>query len=374
MPRNAVKQVANNLAVQMEDAELEWLLGQFQIHFVEIQNLAKNFREISQRMKTNIDEINRNLQTQAQYYKTIQGTKKGAIKPETVTSDMQDIYQKYLEKQMETKASLASNIPKDYYSAYFKFQTDLLKILGITMETIFVVGGETVDVLNINAEQAISFEQGSGGKLTGRFAKTQIDINTLYEQARKAGSPLDNLMNQFKEFKPTLDQVYNTVLFRYNRSGDRRIVLWWYPNTDYDNPSAMKVSSAGDLAEAYMDVLLNTRKTLNMSASRDLEYNINEFMLGYVSDVDNVSGFFVGDINNGLRSTQYAIKSAGASTLGLKQIDTLVSAIIQATDGADAKLVNQIKKMTRGRKRNIAVQKEAIEALEDLIQQIQAKM
>lgn len=370
MPQNAVKKVANNLAVQMEESELEWLLGQFKIHFAEIQTLARNFQDITSRMKDNINTIEKNLQTQSQYYKAIQKSKKGKINPKTVSADMQDIYEKYLEKQMETKNALASNIPKDYYAAYFKFQSDLLKILGITMETVFMIDGKVADLSNIDMMKVLSFEEGSNRKLSARFAQTKPEIEALYKQVQKTGSPLDNLMEKFKEFKPTLDSVYNVVLFRYNRSGDRRVVLWWYPNTDYDNPSAMKVSSTGDLAEAYMDVLLNTQKTLNMSVSQGLEYNINEFMTGYVSDVDNVSGFFLGDINNGLQSTQYAIKSAGASVLGLKQIDLLVSKIVNATDGTDAKLINQIKKMTQGRKRNVMIENKAVTELENLIKQI----
>jgi O-succinylbenzoate synthase len=62
--------------------------------------------------------------------------------------------------------------------------------------------------------------------------------------------------------------------------------------------------------------------------------------MGFVSQVDNISGLLQGDVSKD--GIEYGIKSAGASTLGLAQMKKLAQEIL-ATPGFDKNKLLEVK-------------------------------
>ena len=88
----------------------------------------------------------------------------------------------------------------------------------------------------------------------------------------------------------------------------------------------MTPSSLGDINEAYVAYYLQAKQYPKMSNL--LEQNIDTFMQ-LVSEVDSAAGLMLGDISNEEAGIEYAVKSAGASTLSLTQVENLAKDIIK---------------------------------------------
>jgi hypothetical protein len=89
----------------------------------------------------------------------------------------------------------------------------------------------------------------------------------------------------------------------------------------------MRVSGGeGDINEAYVSFAMLNNEIPTFQ--EEMEENVEDYMTDTTSGVgvvDNVSGLLQGDVSvNGI---EYAVKSAGASTLGLKQVIELATTI-----------------------------------------------
>lgn len=258
-----------------------------------------------------------------------------------------DIYNEldeYIANKQEISYFLAGEIPKKLYATSLEFQELLNKILGQKVVMVFVYEGDDgPELYEMKGHDLLKYDYSSSNQLAARYRVTTSDLNTALEQLK-----LDEQMNQ--DFLNGVKSTYMEVLYRYrcSRQVGKRVVLWYLNN----NWNAMKVSAEGDINEAYASfVILNDPPP---TFQNDMEQNVADFMNEGVRNVDNISGLLQGDVRkNGL---EYAIKSMGASTLSLKQIQTLAKRIV-SEEGFDKEKLLQVQKelQAKGRTRNKTV-------------------
>lgn len=179
---------------------------------------------------------------------------------------------------------------------------------------VFVVEGSEGDpeLYEMTSEEILKFDYSSRNQLTARYNVTTDDLGKSLKKIELTESNLN-----FSLFG--LKATYAEVLERYriSRSQSSRLLMW-KPGGLWKK---MTISAEGDINEAYAAfVFLN--KTSPSFANNSMEYNIDDFATG-VAAVDNMSGLLRGDVT--VDNIEYGIKSAGASTLGLKQMKTLAN-------------------------------------------------
>lgn len=211
-----------------------------------------------------------------------------------------------IEAIQEVKDSILEEKEYEIYSqAKFLFQKQLNDFLGQKIITKYVYSNAKTGEVTLVDVDSTAMLQFDGTKM--RYS------NTKYMQKQKNKHKINrNLELRAKNLKNT----YFEVLKR-GRDSKRRISKYLNKKTELlivwrtDRWHAMTVPSEGDINEAYAYFYLN--KLFNYFSS-NLEYNINNYMLKGVKEVDNVSGLLQGDVlANGI---EYSIKSRGASAFG----------------------------------------------------------
>lgn len=186
-----------------------------------------------------------------------------------------------------------------------------------------------VGVFEVSVKKAIELGILKGGissdySIIGRFdfslKKLRDNINNGIQELeyKRDQVPLKLLKQAYLEIKKRYDK------YKYHsKTGTRgyiRFILWKRVNRQ----KGMKVSAQwGDIAEAYATYYINYH--LGEPMTGNLENDIDTFMK-IVERVDNASGLFLGDISmeNGL---EYAVKTAGASTLSFTQVENLAKTL-----------------------------------------------
>ena len=236
---------------------------------------------------------------------------------------------------------LQGDIPKRLYETAFAFQQLLNSVLGQTVKMVYVFQGkegpELYEVLN---EDILSFDTSSRHQLVARYNASSKNFQSALKKLE--------LTEKTTNYDPkSLINTYNETVRRYNisREHNNHVVLCkpsgvWY---------VTKVSSLGDINEAYAAVVILNQPTPTFK--NDLEQNIYDFLVGFVSQVDNISGLLQGDVSKD--GIEYGIKSAGASTLGLAQMKKLAQEIL-ATPGFDKNKLLEVKQRfaAKGKLRN----------------------
>ena len=249
----------------------------------------------------------------------------------------------YIENKQQISLFLNSDVPKRLYEESFKFQNTLNEFLGQKVQMVFVYeGSEGPELYEINSEDVLKFDYSRSNQLTARYRINQTQLNTSLQKLKT-----DTIMNFDLE---GLKGTYTEALYRYrvSRSINKRIILWKYPSNKWNS---MRVSAEGDINEAYAAfVILNRTKP---PFDKDIEENLNDFLVEGVAEVDNISGLLQGDVS--ANNIEYGIKSLGASTLSLKQIIKIANQVL--ADDFDQQKLLQIKQefQAKGRTRNKAI-------------------
>lgn len=213
---------------------------------------------------------------------------------------------------------------EELYAATFEFQRVLNYVLDQKSVMVYVtIKDGKPQIIQFNEMDFISFGASSSNQLTGRFNITKRRLAELknkvsvIDPAEFEDVDLDRLAG--------LQDTYNEVIRRFQlaRQVDSDMVLWNIGNEWY----GMRVSGGeGDINEAYVSFAMLNNEIPTFQEG--MEENVEDYMTDTTSGVgvvDNVSGLLQGDVSvNGI---EYAIKSAGASTLGLKQIIELATTI-----------------------------------------------
>lgn len=260
-----------------------------------------------------------------------------------------------LRKQMWGELKKIENILKLFMENALRFQLLVNEALGQTVKMIWEFDGKLYEVDENIALKYFHIDQASkGGGLIFRYD----NLSSLLTADKEIGfsqqldeTQINNLESAYAEVRARADICINT---RKNRSTKNLLILWnppiWYK---------MFVSSKGDLSEAYASYKLSDDLG-DLFTSGNLEQLVEDFMVGelgsqhngaeaaaqsrsafnkFVNNVENMkglnltgvrgvnnsSGLFQGDVN--INNTAYAIKSAGSSLVGYKQIVALAHTI-----------------------------------------------
>ena len=268
--------------------------------------------------------------------------------------------EEYIQGRNKVRAFLDSDTPKKLYQKSMNFQQILNQFLGQQVKMIFVFEnseGEP-ELYEITSEDVLKYDYSSSNSLVARYRKDSDALNHSMKRLQ--------LTTNWNFNFPGLKATYIETLYRYrcSRQVKKRIVLWENPLGRWH---AMKVSAEGDINEAYASLVLLNRKEPTFNNS--LEINIQQF-LNQVAQVDNISGLLQGDVTDG--EIQYGIKSAGASTLSLKQIIKIAHQIIEDEDFSKEKL-EKIKQdfASKGKTRNKiqkSISKDVLDAIKQKIE------
>lgn len=250
----------------------------------------------------------------------------------------------YIRNKEEISTFLnVSQIPQRLYAESFKFQNILNEVLGQKIVMTFVYAGkEGPELYEMTSDKILKFDYTKSNQLTARYRAT-------HEELKNLGRNME-LDNDLQFSLPGLKMTYKEVMRRYNIARDRKTyMVMWEENNDWQK---MKVSSAGDINEAYAKFILENQA--DPSFALEMEQNIGDYMYQGVALVDNISGLLQGDVTIG--NIEYGIKSAGASTLSLKQIKILAETIMKdATYDVNKLRAEKERLRAKGRQRNKTV-------------------
>lgn len=304
--QNEFSGIVGTLEEEMTNSEAEAIQ---EATYEELQNLkieAQKYLELMSQVEKQINNFRNLLKKQSAIRSLASPSEKDALE--------------YDRNKRTIRNFLLGSIPKKIYQASFNFLTRINDFIGQTVITTYVHEGQQgPELYQIKNHQVLKFEYSSANQLVARYNLTQNTLNSpkLAQKMTKETNavPPEKLAN--------LKLTYSTVLRRYriSRKTNRRVVLW----KEDGEWSGATVSSEGDIQESYaMFVILNKDTPTFMKI---LELMVKDYMIEGVLNIKNISGLLQGDITLG--NYEYAVKSAGATTLGLRQISTLARQILK---------------------------------------------
>lgn len=302
------------------------------------------------------------FRTEVERFETILKHQK-QIRKSTSLAGQEDVYEQNKEWINEF---LHSQIPQEIYTAAFTFQNILNEALDQKIKMVFVYQDDegNPELYELTSEDILTFGYSSRGKLVGQYRSIKDSSGALKSGVERL------VLDEERNYSQTgLDTTYKEVFNRYrdSRKYNERKVLWEYPTNNWQS---MTVASEGDIHEAYAGIVIlnNNEPTFR----HGLEENIGDFM-DFVEQVDNISGMLEGDVTK--NNIEYGIKSAGASTLGLKQMQTLAKQILADANFNKEKLQAVQKKLhDKGKTRNKRmIEDAAIGPVQEMIDAINAR-
>lgn len=285
---NIQDQIAKDLIVAA--IEYKNIVQSTQEYLLEVQILLKNFRKYQLELKKDNPDIKLNA------------------------------IESYKKERQKITSKLADNRLKQLYNASFIFQEKLNEALGQTIKTIFVFEGKNgPELREISSKDLIYFDYDKNGNLIARYKNLTKELQKQFGRLNE-----DLKFNEENTAKAQgLKNTYQEVVKRFNIARKEckwNVVLWKITN-EWEGYS---VSSRGDIKEAYANfVIINN---LTPTFLEDMEINVKNYIVEGVAKVDATSGMLEGDISKG--GVEYAIKSVGATTLGLSQLKEIADQII----------------------------------------------
>lgn len=217
---------------------------------------------------------------------------------------------------------------KRLYAATFNFQRILNKILDQNSVMVYVQAnkGRKPRLIQIEEMDVARFGQTSDNQLRASFTLSQKQLKDLGDKVKVLDTESlgfdEESIARLERLQITYQEVVERLNIAISNSSD--MVLWYLKNTWY----GMRVPGRlGDINEAYASFMLLNNKTPTFD--NGTEQNVEDYMMDPVSgvgQVDNASGLLQGDVSKD--GIEYAIKSAGASALGLLQIEKLARKIV----------------------------------------------
>ena len=326
----------------------------------DIKQAAKDYLLILQREENNITNLQAALDIQKKYVK--EQIKNFNSKAELKSSKAY-IEQRERIKQEQKKQSTRESI-LNIYKASLAFQDLVNGYIGQEMVITYVATTKSkVGVFNIPLKEA--FAQGLLNiDITSKTYDISIRFKGSFSKLEKLANDVNNAIERMEAGIPQeqvniLDNTYKEVVRRFktykgeNKNGKQVGIILWKPTSKWYK---MTPSSLGDINEAYTAYYLQAKNYPVLNGS--LEQTIDTFMQ-LVADVDSAAGLMLGDISNEALGLEYAVKSAGASTLSIKQIKDLANEILnsritktdlknlKSTDAQKGVLRNFIEELTK---------------------------
>lgn len=234
-------------------------------------------------------------------------------------------YEEYRKLDKLRTEILKGEAVETLYRETFKFQQILNYSLGQNSVMVYVQNNKgTPEIIEFKEMDFISFGASSSNQLTGRFNLSKRQLKKLQDQVHVLD--LEKELGVDPERLLRLQATYAEVMERLSRAREHKsdMILWlsggeWY---------GMRVSGGeGDINEAYVSFAI--MEDQDPAFDGDMEENVETYMMDPVHGVgavDNASGLLQGDVSRD--GIEYAVKSAGASALGLLQIETLARKIV----------------------------------------------
>lgn len=274
---------------------------------------AKQLRILAENYLSIVTVLEERLTTFTQWL-----DERSAIRAQMQSGDTSEAA-RMIELNREIKDFIKGSIPEELYSSAFEFQHQLNIILGQKVQMIFVWRDKKghVETYEIDEKDILKFDYNKLHQLTGRFAN-------MSRQLRASLTPLEKTLvatDEQEQWVAGLQSAFNETSWRYEY-GTKGLVL--FKDTS-NNWVPFFISAQGDINEGYAAALLSDMNNPG-SWGTDLEWQVYTFLMEYVANVDNQSGLLRGDITVG--NVEYAVKSAGASTLGLTQLKVLAQTIV----------------------------------------------
>ena len=301
-----------------------------QLSMKQIQQAAKNYLLILEQEKNNIKNLELALETQKKFVR--EQIKNFNSKAELKSSQAY-IEQREQIKQEQKRQSTRESIV-NIYKASLAFQDLLNGFIEQEMIITYLASNKSkVGVYNIPLKEA--FKQGLLNiDITSKTYDISMRFKGSVSKLEKLANDVDNVITKMEagisqEEVGQLNSTYQEVVRRFktykgeNKNGKQVGIILWHPNNHWYK---MTPSSLGDINEAYVAYYLQAKQYPKMSSL--LEQNIDTFMQ-LVSEVDSAAGLMLGDISNEEAGIEYAVKSAGASTLSLTQVENLAKDIIK---------------------------------------------
>lgn len=316
----------------------------------EIIACANKFLEQSAETIENYNKVNTYLRKLYKVRKSIQAQM-------GKDADYKEV-EEYKTLQLEfEQTGLQKTVILDLYKQLNEFQVELNRFLGQEIQYIFVEQDDEGNpvMFKVNEEDLLTPDEASKGMgLVARFTKRASSLLNDTQAAVEKVTFLEGAVNNID----VLNHIYKSVIYKIENykvtgpSGKQTSLVLW-PNPDPPPKWGMMfIQNKGDVGEAYAAAALKD-EILQKFGQLDAR-TYDEFM-HLVADVDNISGLLQGDVRDG--QIEYAIKSAGASALGVKQIVSLAKKI--SKDGAEGKLFDtrklvaqQYKLAKKGKVRN----------------------
>lgn len=324
--------------VMMEEIQKEG-----QISLQQLKIAAQKYIFIFERLKQQTDAFKALLQAQKNIrYK--------------IPNNFKELEEYQKNKQMISQF-LAGDIPKLIYKSSLDFQQILNNFLGQKVTMVFVYEGSNgPELYELNSYEVLKYDYSKNNSLIARY---NVNSQNLSAVATKLEIDADLKFNL-----AGLKGTYAEVLYRYEvaRNKNKRQVLWKLNN----KWSGLTVSAKGDINEAYAVFVLQNAPYPKFESH--IEENVRDFMMEGVRKVNNISGLLQGDTTMG--NIEYGIKSAGASTLGLKQILSIAKMINQEDFSKEKLLMKKNEFKNKGKTRNKLVE-QINDTYEDLIKEIQ---
>lgn len=348
-----------------------------QLSMKEIQQAAKNYLLILEQEKNNIKNLELALETQKKFVR--EQIKNFNSKAELKSS------QAYIEQReqikQEQKRQSTRNSIVNIYKASLAFQDLLNGFIGQEMIITYLASNKSkVGVYNIPLKEA--FKQGLLNiDITSKTYDISMRFKGSVSKLEKLANDVDNVITKMEagisqEEVGQLNSTYQEVVRRFktykgeNKNGKQVGIILWHPNNHWYK---MTPSSLGDINEAYVAYYLQAKQYPKMSSF--LEQNIDTFMQ-LVSEVDSAAGLMLGDISNEEANIEYAVKSAGASTLSLTQVENLAKDIIKGKVNRQSLKNLKISDAQKGSLRNFIeelTKEEVTKAFKETIEDINKK-
>lgn len=238
---------------------------------------------------------------------------------------------------------------KELYKNIISYQKEINEILGQTVKMTFVFEDDA-EIIFIDSENLIANDW------DGAKGKFRYDLG-LYDSTSMNSEIYDTSNQNFEPLKNT----YLEIIWRYDKAQYRKktgdtdpmkMILYYIGNHWY----GVRVSSKGDVSEAYATYALNHTLKPFIERQGNIEEQVQYFLFGvnngtsfyghqtqrYISKwshggvigIDNESGFLAGDFSqNGI---EYGIKGNAARTLAIRQVFDFAENVVNQHGAYDA--------------------------------------
>lgn len=199
------------------------------------------------------------------------------------------------------------------------YQKDILKIKDISMTTVFAINVEGAVIVYEETQKTDPKKTfymdvaHDGGGLVARYKTAISALNELYKSTTYSTDSQENK----DEYTRVLTEAYLILLKRIEMTKMKNSNKIFIPYNYQGNKKIAQISARGDLAEAYLKLILNKSNSQSLNVDSAIE-----MLLQGAAEVSSLSGMFVGDfdIQRENKKIQIAAKSLNASLAGYKQV------------------------------------------------------